>query len=294
MMNSSSNHLPGDASKIPGEKSVGIVHAEELRNHYILERRLSDMLRNASKDERKGLYAKVYDEMFTVLDHPRRRKDQSLQISSQFRFLERYLHNDLTFLEIGAGDCSLSIKTAPYVEKAYALDVSDQIHITASQIPSNFTLIITDGISFPLKENSVDVAYCSSLIEHLHPEDVLEHLEHIYRVLRPGGLYICSTCNRLNGPHDISRRFDTSPTGFHLKEYTHFELNDIFRQIGFGSIRKELRFGTHFIAVPMPLVTKIEKSLEIVPRSTRLSLTQVFPFLEQFLYIRMVAEKAPK
>ena len=37
---------------------------EELRQHYDVERELADRLRTASKDERRTLYAEVYDELF--------------------------------------------------------------------------------------------------------------------------------------------------------------------------------------------------------------------------------------
>ena len=44
---------------------------EQLRHHYEVERELADRLRSASREERKQLYAGVYDELFRrVPDHP--------------------------------------------------------------------------------------------------------------------------------------------------------------------------------------------------------------------------------
>ena len=40
--------------------------AENIRQHYIIERELADRLRHASREERRaGLYAAVYNELFT-------------------------------------------------------------------------------------------------------------------------------------------------------------------------------------------------------------------------------------
>ena len=46
--------------------------AENIRQHYIIERELADRLRHASREERRaGLYAAVYNELFRrVPDHP--------------------------------------------------------------------------------------------------------------------------------------------------------------------------------------------------------------------------------
>ena len=105
------------------------------------------------------------------------------------------------------------------MRQVYALDVSAEITSRVS-LPSNFKLILSDGTSVPLPPESVDVAYSNQLMEHLHPDDALEQLQGIWRALRPGGVYICLTPNRVNGPHDISQYFDSVATGFHLKEYT--------------------------------------------------------------------------
>ena len=99
----------------------------------------------------------------------------------------------------------------------YALDVSDEI-ATRITLPANCKLVLSDGLTVAVPEGSIDVAYSNQLMEHLHPDDAVEQLHNVYRALKPGGAYICITPNALWGPHDVSRRFDREPTGFHLKE----------------------------------------------------------------------------
>jgi hypothetical protein len=65
----------------------------------------------------------------------------------------------------------------------------------------------------------------------------MEQLRNILAALRPGGHYICTTPNRLTGPHDISAGFDDEPRGFQLREYTYHELAPAFRQAGFRRVR---------------------------------------------------------
>ena len=78
--------------------------------------------------------------------------------------LRRFLRPDSTFLEIGPGDCALSFEAARHVNKAYAVDVSEEITGDAEH-PQNFQLILSDGCSIPLPEKSVDVAYSNQLID---------------------------------------------------------------------------------------------------------------------------------
>jgi predicted SAM-dependent methyltransferase len=110
--------------------------------------------------------------------------------------------------------------------------------------------VLSDGVSVPVPPGSVNVAYSYQLMEHLHPEDAFEQLENIYAALAPGGLYICITPNRLSGPHDISYYFDNEATGFHLKEYTTWELSRLFKRAGFSQTSAYVGFRDKRAGVP--------------------------------------------
>lgn len=118
-------------------------------------------------------------------------------------FLGRFVnHRDITFLEVGPGDCALSLEVARFAKQVYAVDVSSEI-VKGFICPPNFRLVISDGSRVPVSPGSVNVAYSNQLMEHLHPDDAWEQLNNIYRALVPGGIYVCMTSNRLNGPHDV-------------------------------------------------------------------------------------------
>ena len=204
---------------------------EQVREHYEIEKDLAIRLRNASKQERRHLYSSLYNEMYQrVPHHPQLTQKSSHQrtlaaVSAQIKLFKHLLGKEITFLEVGPGDCALSLEVTKYVKQVYAVDVSDEITKDLTP-PKNFRLILSDGCNIPVPKNSVDVAYSHQLMEHLHPNDAFEQLQNIYNVLTPGGIYICITPNRLSGPHDISKYFDTMASGFHLKEYTVSELSN--------------------------------------------------------------------
>lgn len=254
---------------------------DRLRHHFDVERELADRLRRASREERRTLYATVYDELFQrVPDHPQlSRKGNAEQrlafAQAQLRELRTLLTPESTFLEIGAGDCALSYAVAPHVRQVYALEVSEEI-VRSEDAPPNVELVISDGTSIPVPEGSIDLAYSNQVMEHLHPDDAREQLANIQRALVPGGIYVCVTPNRLAGPHDISRYFPEETAvavGFHLKEYTLVELRDLFRDAGFSSVRRYLRFRGRYVSVPVSAFILLETVLSRIPSRLRNRLT---------------------
>ena len=257
--------------------------AERIRVHYEVERELADRLRNSSRSDRRDLYSLVYDELFErVPDHPQLTRkvsaeDTRVQLELQMRFLRHFLRPGITFLEIGAGDCSLSVEIARTARRVYALDVSESISALAEH-PANLERVISDGVSIPVPAGSVDFAYSNQLMEHLHPDDAFEQLRNILQALAPGGHYICITPNRLNGPHDVSSHFDREATGFHIKEYTVTELTHLFRAAGFAKARAWAQAKGRVAPVPGPLVAAIEGGLDRLPFGTQRRLSTAVPW----------------
>ena len=235
---------------------------QEILETYKLEQELARKLNNSSQKERieLNLYTKAYDEFFQQLPQNPviKVKDNPIAMDGVTRLwlktLNIFLKPNSTFLEIGSGDCSLSRKVSEVVNKVYALDVSHETS-RGLKLPDNVESIVSDGLTIPLVENSVDIAYSHQLMEHLHPEDAKDQLANIYRVLAPGGKYVCITPNRLSGPHDTSQFFDDIATGWHLKEYTLIELYELFREIGFSQITYYKIKPDRNIFIPLNLLT---------------------------------------
>ena len=267
----------------------------QLREHYEVEKELATKLRNAPKEERRSLYGPVYNELFHRIPHhpmlTRRVDDNATYstVTAQMRLLKRFLRPESTFLEVGAGDCRLAFEVAKHVRNVYAIDVSSEI-TKNSRCPKNFSLILSDGCHFPLPDNSVDIVYSNQVIEHLHPEDVLEQTQSVYRVLTDGGIYICITPNSLSGPHDVSRDFDSIATGFHLKEYMNSELDELFRSVGFSRIRNSVGIKGKFVVTSLRPAIWCEAVLRILPKALAKRLAGCFP-IRSLLGIRLVVHK---
>lgn len=250
--------------------------AEQVQEHYQIEKQIARQLRESTAEQRKSLYTSAYDELLQkVTHHPCLTVDESAalkRISSEITNLQPFLQKDFVFLEVGPGDCAVSCAAAEYVQKVYAIDVSKEVTKNLNA-PTNFELILSDGSSIDVPPASVDVAYSNQLMEHLHPEDSLKQLQNIFRSLKPGGRYFCATPNRLSGPHDISRNFDPVATGLHLKEYTVTELDELFRATGFSKTSVYLRLGGVRIFVPVGVFKVIEAFVGVLPGSLRKILT---------------------
>jgi SAM-dependent methyltransferase len=249
----------------------------ELREHYEIERELADRLRAADRDQRLQLYSSVYDELFRrVPHHPQNtwRRDPSSRAwvtERLVRLLAPLLRSDSTFLEIGAGDCTLSTALAPLVAKVYAVDVSEEI-TAGLELPANVEVVISNGCNISVPAETVSLAFSANLMEHLHPDDALDQLNNIRQALAKGGKYVCITPNRLGGPHDISRFFDDTATGLHLKEYTVGELARLFKSVGFSQVFLYVGGrGRYFRSSAMP-VRILEGLLDCLPDGLRMRL----------------------
>lgn len=253
----------------------------DIRRHYEIEKGLADTLRAAPAAERRHLYTSLNNELVRLVpDHPMLQRASSREATERhvnrlLVLLGRFLSPNATFLEVGAGDCALSLRVASMVRRVYAVDVSEELTRNVNG-PDNFELFISDGTSIPVPENSVDIAFSNQLMEHLHPDDARAQLANIFRALRPGGRYLCITPNRISGPHDVSRNFDDVATGFHLKEYSIRELSREFSEAGFTRVMVYAG-GRGFYTRLSPVVAAVYESFfGALPAGLRRPLTRSF------------------
>lgn len=243
-----------------------------LRRHYEIERELAGRLRRAAKEERRRLYGEIYDDLFRrVADLPRLADDPATQrrvVELQARALEPFLRPDTVFLEVGAGDGALALHVAATARRVYAVEASAAA-VAGLEPPENFELVLAGATDLGLDVASVDVAYSCHFLEHLHPEDALDHAAEVRRVLRPGGVYLCVTPNRLWGPHDVSRYFDDVPAGLHLREYTHAELARLLRRAGFRRAAVLRGVGSAPRPTPVWPYAALEGALGLLPVAPR-------------------------
>ena len=272
---------------------------ERIRAHYEIEKQLAGRLRRSkSAEERRTLFSGMYDELFSkVPDHPRmaargaHSASRERDIGWNLAQLKPYLRPGCVFLEVGAGDCALSERIAETASLVYAVDISDQTRGRA--MPPNVRIVLTDGRSIDVPEGSVDLAFSDQLMEHLHPDDAIEQLRNIHRALKPGGVYVCVTPNRLYGPSDVSAYFDEVATGFHLREYSLREIRRVFVEAGFARANVFVGARGWFARCPAPPLEALESVLERLPYRLRRRVADTSP-VRALLGCRVAATKEGK
>jgi len=266
--------------------------AERLRRHFRIECELADRLRQADKDERKTLYREVYDELFRRVDLAGNAEAQRAQVGLLLALLEPFIDGAASFLEIGAGSCELSLELARRLKRVWAVDAVDP---GFEDPPSGFSFVASDALEVSIPAGSVDVALSCHLVEHLHPDDLQNHLAEVSSKLKTGGLYVAITPNRLYGPHDISRNFSRTPLGFHLREYTHIELAAEMRRAGFSPVQVIGRLGERPGSKGWGRVTAAERMLGVLPFALRRGLLDRAPRSAPFRpleQVKLVGTKA--
>jgi len=139
----------------------------------------------------------------------------------ELRQLRAALDLHSVFLEIGAGDCTLARRAAGYVERAYAIDISEDIMGRLGG-PPNLVRVVHDGVRIPLPEASIDVAFSRSLI--------ISQLPGVCHALKDGGVYFTSS----KGPAS--------------------ELREVFLDAGFSA----LRFYVNGVRIPYLLARLLD------------------------------------
>jgi SAM-dependent methyltransferase len=245
-----------------------------LRQHFEIERELADKLREApSKEERRRLYGEVYRQRSELIpSHPLVQQAADAEVRSgyvepQVRLLRSFVNEQTRFCEVGAGDGAVAKALAPHVASSVALDVTDALALPDDE-GAGFEFRVFDGFDLGLPPGSIDLVYSNDVVEHLHPDDMLDHAREVREILRPGGKYVCVTPNRLSGPHDVSKHFAETPQGFHLREYSATELAAALRQAGFSRVKVFLAFRGRRLTplLPAGLVRPLEALIEAMPR----------------------------
>jgi SAM-dependent methyltransferase len=139
--------------------------------------------------------------------------------------------------------CGTGIGTQIYAQsepqKIYAFDISEDAVVEAKK--NNDSLLVeiscSSATSLPIENSSVDVYVSFETIEHIHEDN--EYLKEAARILKPNGIFICSTPNRsISNPGTHINQKPINP--YHIREYArrefleslnaHFTVTDVYGQ----------------------------------------------------------------
>lgn len=135
---------------------------------------------------------------------------------------------DREVLEAGCGEGYGADLLADVARKVIALDYDEA---TVAHVRARYPRVeIRHGnlAELPLADSSVDVVVNFQVIEHLW--DQAQFVSECYRVLRPRGVFLVSTPNRIT----FSPGRDTPLNPFHTRELNAAELTELLHDAGFA------------------------------------------------------------
>ena len=132
-------------------------------------------------------------------------------------------------LDLGCGTGHGTAMVAKRVAKVVGIDPSAEAVAYArdNHAAENITFRVMDATDLKLRDEFFHAVYSIQVIEHV--EEVERYLAEASRVLRPGGVFVVATPNRLTySPNGIHNRF-------HVKEYDARELGTLLATV-FGEV----------------------------------------------------------
>jgi ubiquinone/menaquinone biosynthesis C-methylase UbiE len=202
--------------------------------------RFEDLL-NAPAAERQRVARRLYDEtkgrhVEAVARPPSKRRIKRIAL---YQRIIGPGHESI--LELGCGIGDLSYNLLKNGKRVLGTDISGK-DVELAQMRSSFWgLEISDlrriefrqmsAVEMDLPDAEFDWAISTSMVEHLHPNDIDQHLREVCRVLRPGGSYLIWCPNGL-GRHDDREG--------HLTMLSYRQWTDKLRCAGFHRFRSTL------------------------------------------------------
>jgi len=170
-----------------------------------------DDLVNAPAENRKQIAERLYDENYA------KRLGQSFKLPRKRRVERIALYKQIIgsgnkgILELGCGSGDLTYALVDSAKKIVATDISANAVALAEKRKELWPLESDEinkiefkpmsAVHLDLADARFDWAISTSMIEHLHPDDVDRHLREVWRVLEPGGNYLIWCPNGL-GHHE--------------------------------------------------------------------------------------------
>lgn len=172
-------------------------------------------------------------------------KESAMMIARHFcayRFYAKYVAGR-NVLDIGCGEGYGSNYLAEFARRVTAIDYDKQIidYAGSKYNKDNLTFLTLDVREISSLKNKFDVICSFQVIEHINNADTF--LEEINNLLAEGGIFICSTPNRL----DASPGSQTPLNKFHIREYLWGEFKELlerhFKEVGISGLKRGSRLN---------------------------------------------------
>jgi SAM-dependent methyltransferase len=230
---------------IPADAAVS---EDMVLRHWDLEKRLTIQLLESTPSNRWQVFERCYRILYAELDWLNRLSARIPSLDTQRRVYEDWISlvgsPPKKVYEVGSGKGDLIRCLAEHGFQCRGTEITRERGEKWVSPHINLSWGISDGIHLDQFEpkDAYDVVISSSFVEHLHPDDLVDHFRGVLSILCPRGRYIFATPHVAYGPSDISRVFKCdSPKGMHLREYTYEEIERSLRTAGFARVHAPIR-----------------------------------------------------
>lgn len=101
-------------------------------------------------------------------------------------------------LDFGCGMGRLSKYFSPLVKQIEGTDRAEEmIKVAKNGAPSNVNYLYTPSHELPYADNHFDKVFTYGVLQHINDEELQKVLAEIYRVMKPGGKFVCLEQTRL-------------------------------------------------------------------------------------------------
>ena len=246
-----------------------------VRHHWSLERRLTAELLASDAAHRWRVFERCYSTLYSELPWLNELSEQG---SSESAADDAGVWSRLIgpppkrVYEIGSGNGRLAAALADRGYQCTATEITRERGQRWTIAGQSLRWSVSDGVHLYNFERlaSYDAVISDQVIEHLHPDDLVEHFIGAHAILKAGGRYAFATPHAFEGPSDVSRVFGSDRAeGMHLKEYTYRELQGAVYAAGFERIEAVFR---------LPRAVRARFSRSVHPAASR----------AYFLYLRVI------
>lgn len=207
---------------------------EQIQRHFDLERSLTEELLASDQTSRFDTFERCYSRLYSEL--PWLNSVASNTELGEWPALIGPAPRSI--YEVGSGQGGLALALAAAGYQVEATEITRKRGALARD-DARLRWGATDGVNLTqfARPSAYDAVVSNQVLEHLHPDDVVQHLREAHALLRPGGRYVLRTPHAFAGPHDISHVFGLErPVGMHLHEYDYSELSACMYEAGFAMV----------------------------------------------------------
>lgn len=141
----------------------------------------------------------------------------------------------LDVLDVGAGTGRISVRLSHEGAHVTALDVSSEMLEVLMKKDRKIQTIIGDAEKLPCKDETFDMVISTFVIVHL--ADPKRFFDEVYRVLRPGGIFIVTNINQKRPPE-----VETNQGNIIIESYYHRPemVREILEDLAFEIIEEKM------------------------------------------------------